>query len=154
MSQSNLAKDDNKFYIVQILVINAEFFVFSRWGRVGVVGQIAENGPLDRKEAIRQYNSKTQSKIKNGGYKIVEMNYNHDQEIEESMNIDQFLNDSSKLPEEVQDLVRLIFDIKMMQTHMKEIGYDEKRSPLGLIAKSSIEKGYIALDKIMKVMKD
>jgi hypothetical protein len=41
----------------------------------------------------------------------------------------------------------------MMQTHMKETGYDEKRSPLGLIARSSIEKGYIALDNILKVLK-
>jgi poly [ADP-ribose] polymerase len=44
----------------------------------------------------------------------------------------------STLPEEVQELIRLIFDIKMMQIHMTEIGYDEKRSPLGLIAKSAI----------------
>jgi Poly(ADP-ribose) polymerase, regulatory domain len=49
--------------------------------------------------------------------------------------------------------VKLIFDIKMMKSHMKEIGYDEKRSPLGLIGKSSIDKGYISLDKIMKVLK-
>ena len=42
----------------------------------------------------------------------------------------------------------------MMQFNMKEIGYDEKRSPLGLIAKKSIEKGYIALDNIMKVIKN
>jgi poly [ADP-ribose] polymerase len=49
--------------------------------------------------------------------------------------------------------MRLIFDMKMMQTHMREIGYDEKRSPLGLIAKSAIEKGYIALDNILRVLK-
>jgi hypothetical protein len=36
---------------------------------------------------------------------------------------------------------------------MREIGYDEKRSPLGLIARSAIEKGYIALDKVLKVLK-
>jgi poly [ADP-ribose] polymerase len=38
----------------------------------------------------------------------------------------------------VQDLVKLIFDIKMMHSQMKDIGYDEKRSPLGLLAKASI----------------
>lgn len=41
-----------------------------------------------------------------------------------------------------------------MHSQMKDIGYDEKRSPLGLLAKASIEKGYIALDKIMKVIKN
>lgn len=49
--------------------------------------------------------------------------------------------------------MKLIFDMKMMQANMREIGYDEKRSPLGLIARSAIEKGYIALDNIMKVLK-
>lgn len=59
----------------------------------------------------------------------------------------------SRLPWKIQLLVKLIFDRKMMHSNMKEIGYDEKRSPLGLIAKKSIEKGYIALDNIMKVLK-
>jgi hypothetical protein len=38
---------------------------------VGVIGQMSENGPIDRKAAIRQYNAKTQGKVKNGGYRIV-----------------------------------------------------------------------------------
>ena len=42
----------------------------------------------------------------------------------------------------------------MIHSHMKDIGYDERRSPLGLIAKATIEKGYFALDKIMKIMKN
>lgn len=60
----------------------------------------------------------------------------------------------SRLPWKVQELVRLIFDRKMMHSNMKEIGYDEKRSPLGLISKKSIDQGYIALDNIMQVLKD
>lgn len=32
------------------------------------------------KEAIRRYNAKTQGKIKEGEYRIVEMNYEHKQE--------------------------------------------------------------------------
>jgi ribosomal protein S15P/S13E len=66
------------------------------------------------------------------------MSYDHDQERGKD-NIDQYLfNENSTLPDAVQDLMLLIFDIKMMQTHMKDIGYDEKRSPLGLIARSAI----------------
>ena len=48
---------------------------------MGVIGQISENGPLLRKEAIRQYNAKSQAKVNHGGYRIVEMSYEHDQEI-------------------------------------------------------------------------
>lgn len=49
--------------------------------------------------------------------------------------------------------MKLIFDMKMMQANMRENGYDEKRSPLGLLARTAIEKGYIALANIMKVLK-
>jgi poly [ADP-ribose] polymerase len=49
---------------------------------------------------------------------------------------------SSKLKPEVQDLVRLMFDTKMMAAQMKEIGYDAKKMPLGKLAKTSILKGY------------
>lgn len=69
----------------------------------------------------------------------MEMSYDQEQQEKEEINIEEyFMKENSNLSEEVQDLMRLIFDIKMMQTHMKDIGYDEKRSPLGLIAKSAI----------------
>ena len=36
---------------------------------------------------------------------------------------------------------------------MKEIGYDAKKMPLGKLSKSSIEKGYEALNKLMEEVK-
>lgn len=56
----------------------------------------------------------------------------------------------SQLAKEVQDLIRLIFDMKMMNSQMKEIGYDTKKMPLGKLSKSSIEKGYEALNILME----
>lgn len=41
-----------------------------------------------------------------------------------------------------------------MNTQMKEIGYDDKRSPLGLLAKSNIDRGYLALQRILSVLKN
>lgn len=44
LTQSNIVRDDNKFFIIQILQMNHnedEFYVYSRWGRVGVTGQIS-----------------------------------------------------------------------------------------------------------------
>jgi len=40
--------------------------------------------------------------------------------------------------------------MKMMNNQMKEIGYDAKKMPLGKLSKSSIEKGYEALNALMK----
>jgi poly [ADP-ribose] polymerase len=55
----------------------------------------------------------------------------------------------SDLNPKVQDLIRTIFDMKMMNNQMKEIGYDAKKMPLGKLAKSSIMKGYNALKGLM-----
>ena len=53
----------------------------------------------------------------------------------------------------VQDLLKLIFDMKMMNHHMKEIGYDAKKMPLGKLAKNSILRGYEALKGLMEEAK-
>lgn len=46
-----------------------------------------------------------------------------------------------------------MFDMKMMASQMKEIGYDAKKMPLGKLAKSSIMKGYEALKGLMDEIK-
>lgn len=59
----------------------------------------------------------------------------------------------STLDQRVQDLVKLIFDMKMMNNAMKEIGYDAKKMPLGKLAKNSILRGYEALKGLMDEVK-
>lgn len=40
LNQSNIANNNNKFYILQIIEINSSLcYFYCRWGRVGVVGQ-------------------------------------------------------------------------------------------------------------------
>jgi poly [ADP-ribose] polymerase len=48
----------------------------------------------------------------------------------------------------VQDLLRLIFDMKMMNNQMKEIGYDAKKDAFRkTMPKQVLMKGYEALKK-------
>ena len=58
----------------------------------------------------------------------------------------------SKLPGSVQGLIRMLFDMKMMQKQMEEIGYDAKKMPLGKLSKDTIKKGYTVLTKISEVL--
>ena len=44
--------------------------------------------------------------------------------------------------------------MKMINNQMKEIGYDAKKMPLGKLSKSSIEKGYIALNSLLEEVKN
>jgi poly [ADP-ribose] polymerase len=48
----------------------------------------------------------------------------------------------SKLQTETKELIKLIFDLKMMNNQMKEIGYDAKKMPLGKLSSECIKKGY------------
>ena len=73
-------KDDNKFFIIQALQIGEDplddYYLFTRWGRVGVSGQIKfSQHPLPRNEVLRQYKAKTQEKVKRGGYKVIDVTY-------------------------------------------------------------------------------
>ena len=48
-SHSNLENNVNRFYIMQILQAlkdKTHFFLFTRWGRVGLEGEMAEVGPI------------------------------------------------------------------------------------------------------------
>jgi poly [ADP-ribose] polymerase len=55
---------------------------------------------------------------------------------------------SSKLDSRVQDLVKLIFDLKMMENVMTEMEYDIKKMPLGKLTKGQIKNGYEVLKKL------
>lgn len=161
LNQTNVQHNNNKFYILQILesLSNpSNLYFFTRWGRVGVVGQKAEAGPMTMQKCISEYNSKLNAKTRGGDYRIVEMNYEAEQKKEtkvEKKDKNETKQDevASSLDQKVQDLMRLIFDMKMMNNQMKEIGYDASKMPLGKLAKSSIMKGYEALKKLMEEVK-
>lgn len=61
--------------------------------------------------------------------------------------------DKSQLPTTVKKLIELIFDLKMMNKQMIQIGYNTKKMPLGKLSKKSIQKGYEILEKLMKEIK-
>lgn len=56
LNQTNVQHNNNKFYILQIVESESNpnnCYFFTRWGRVGVVGQKAEFGPWPRDDCIR-----------------------------------------------------------------------------------------------------
>mmetsp|Transcript_64488 Transcript_64488/g.74962 ORF Transcript_64488/g.74962 Transcript_64488/m.74962 type:complete len:768 (+) Transcript_64488:42-2345(+) len=151
LNQSDIKNNNNKFYIVQLLQSDAnkdEFWVFNRWGRVGADGQQATKGPFKNiQAAVSEYESKIYDKTKKGDYIELAISYDNDntEEAQERLNTD---SADSKLPTQVKDLVQLIFDLKLMNNAMKEIGYDAKKMPLGKLAKTTIKAGYDVLQRI------
>jgi len=54
----------------------------------------------------------------------------------------------SKLDQKVQDIIKLIFDISLMEKEMAEIGYNAKKMPLGKLTKDHIKKSFTILKKL------
>ena len=88
----------------------------------------------------KKYRDKT-----SGGYIELEIKYTEDDEEKpkpkktKSDKGKPVKKESSKLSKEVQDLMNLIFDMKMINNSMKEIGYDAKKCPLGKLGDSTIK---------------
>ncbi|CAD8115318.1 unnamed protein product [Paramecium primaurelia] len=160
MNQTNIIgnNNNNKFYFVQLLKKKNEnaFSVFTRWGRVGQIGQQAEQ-PFqgDLSQAISTYEKKIHEKSVKGDYRILEKDYSGEndpkaleklEKLREQREKEAF--NKSKLHQRVKELIRLIFDMKMINNQMREIGYDAKKMPLGKLAVSTIKKGFDVLKSI------
>jgi poly [ADP-ribose] polymerase len=71
LNQANLDQNNNKFYIIQVLLNEStgNFHVWNRWGRVGVPGQNALKGPMPKDNAVREFNNKHNEKVVKGDYR-------------------------------------------------------------------------------------
>eukprot|EP00826_Nyctotherus_ovalis_P013167 TRINITY_DN13519_c0_g1_i9.p1 TRINITY_DN13519_c0_g1~~TRINITY_DN13519_c0_g1_i9.p1 ORF type:complete len:576 (-),score=216.42 TRINITY_DN13519_c0_g1_i9:173-1900(-) len=154
---SDLKQNNNKFYLIQLLESEANkgsFAVWNRWGRVGYDGQYAMHNcaSLDQAKAVytKKYNEKTSK-----GYTEIEISY-EDEKPQKSVGSGKYNEDekqvASKLDHDVEDLVKLIFNMKLMQKQMVEIGYDARKMPLGKLSKDTIKRGYEVLKQISDVL--
>ncbi|KAI8620371.1 poly polymerase catalytic domain-containing protein [Chytriomyces sp. MP71] len=171
LNQTDITNNNNKFYIIQVLKQdNAEKYVaWNRWGRVGNNGTSAQPEYSTPDAAIREFEKKFKDKTANNWserenfdkkpkkYYLLERDWGEDENEDADANTDakQATNvgeakpiPESKLDPSVQELVKLIFNLEMMEKEMTEIGYDAKKMPLGKLTKRTIEKGYLELKAI------
>ncbi len=72
LNQTSVQNNNNKFYILQIIQNSSnsnQCYFFTRWGRVGVQGQIGLEGPYQQAVAIACYNRKYHEKHNKGNYR-------------------------------------------------------------------------------------
>ncbi|CAD8206329.1 unnamed protein product [Paramecium octaurelia] len=165
MNQTNImgANNNNKFYIVQLLKKKDKdfFYLYTRWGRVGVEGSSAKQSFLKTESAKKAYESKVRQKSVKGEYRVLERDYSGEQDQQELMRLETLREQrekqsyyKSELHTKIKDLVRLIFDMKMINNQMKDIGYDAKKTPLGKLAVSTIKKGFEVLKQISEELQN
>ncbi|KAG4108431.1 poly polymerase catalytic domain-containing protein [Neocallimastix lanati (nom. inval.)] len=167
LNQTNISDNNNKYYNLQILKKDDNsngYFFWTRWGRVGEKGQNNLLFCSSKENAISNFKMKFKDKTgnnwenrknfvkKNKKYFLLERDYGVTKEVEEDIKRKTKENKinipDSKLDERLQNLIKLIFDISIMEQEMAEIGYDAKKMPLGKLTKDHIKKSYGVLKKL------
>ena len=157
LNQSNVERNNNKFYILQILQTKAtpkRYFTFFRWGRVGKKGmQSLTSFGQNYAEAMAEFEDKLEAKTVQGSY--IELDIVYDDEISPEEQQKKMIDDmsSSTLDKRLSELIKLLFDVKIVQKTLVEIGYDANKLPLGKLSQKNIEKAYTILKQINREIK-
>lgn len=156
LNQTSLTKNANKYYIIQLLQDDnnaGKYWVWNRWGRVGYAGQNALKGPFtDLNRAKNEYESKLRDKTK-GGYVELDIVYDEpDAEVKPAAPAPKAKGKAKPpapaLDSRIQGLIRLIFDLNMINKALAEIGYDAKKMPLGKLSAANLKRGFEVLKRI------
>ncbi|KAL8613854.1 hypothetical protein ACOMHN_032844 [Nucella lapillus] len=167
LNQTNVGNNNNKYYIIQLLEETGKkaYYVWQRWGRVGYKGQtnlVQTGGDLLKAQNLftKKFQDKTQNAWESreyfekipGKYDLVHLDYSAKEEDQVDAGVAGDDGDSqepdSKLHLKVQELVKLICDVKSMEEAVVEMKYDAKKAPLGKLTKTQIKAGYVALKEI------
>ncbi|KAL8938500.1 MAG: hypothetical protein Q9216_003860 [Gyalolechia sp. 2 TL-2023] len=173
LNQSNISNNNNKFYVMQLVQKDGMYHTWTRWGRVGVVGQwdILGAGDLEHAKVLFEKKFKEKTGLlwtdrldppRNRKYTFVERTYSD--ELDEKANTPAKTKSkekqpnrtsrqpASKLHESVQALMQLIFNEQYFDATLHEMAYDTERLPLGNLSKRTLMLGYECLKELGEVL--
>jgi poly [ADP-ribose] polymerase 2/3/4 len=96
---------------------------------------------------VKKYTSLVEQKRRKG-YNQIEISYN--EQIEREMK--KKPRRPSELHDSVQNLMKFIFDMKLIEKSMVKVGYDVKKLPLGKLSKNTISSAYKVLEQLENVL--
>lgn len=173
LNQTNIGNNNNKFYVIQVLLSGGKYYCWTRWGRVGESGQNNLAGPSTADAAIKNFEKKFKDKTKNnwgdrenfvsysGKYTLIEVDGDQDAEVkvdtvdggDVKVKTEQHVLPCT-LDEATQRLIRFIFNNDMFKEAMTSMNLDIKKMPLGKLSKQQIAKGFEALEQIEAAIKN
>ncbi|MDG1482028.1 MAG: WGR domain-containing protein [Myxococcota bacterium] len=174
LNQTNIHSNNNKFYIIQLIVSGEKHYVWNHWGRVGEGGQSSLKGPYPLTQAISVFEKKFKSKTSNhwskrtsfvpraGKYQLIEVEGEADADTQHKLeDLDRARPKvksapskyiPSALPGPLQDFMKLIFSKNMFVGAMSEFDIDTKKMPLGKLSKKQVQRGYDMLVEIQAAL--
>jgi len=164
LNVTDISKGVNSYYGLQILEHDKKknkYIVFRKWGRVGGKQGGTKLEKFDDREDAEDnfkevYLDKTGNKWKDrdnfkkkpGKFFPIEIDYSGLDKKKEKTDV------QSKLDVPLQNLMSLIFDIKIMEQSLAAMEIDLKKMPLGNLSKKHIQSGYEVLRNIDACLKD
>ncbi|CAI2363215.1 unnamed protein product [Moneuplotes crassus] len=151
---ADLEKNNNKFYIAQGLKKSSGCYLWTRWGRVGIDGKTKMINASTEQFCANLFNKKVNDK-KNHRYKEVELAVEPDKKSKQNSKAKikkkkTIRKEKSGLPPKVQNLIRFIFNMNLIEKSVVKVGYNVKKMPLGNLSKQTISDGYTILKSIEK----
>ena len=158
LNKSDLDKNNNKFYIIQLLEHDTtnNLVLFTRWGRVGVPGN-HEIKDVDANSGPRLFMKKYKDKTIKHNYQEIFIDY--EAEVKQDSPKKEINIPSSKkkfkntLNPDVMELISLIYNKKMINDNLHEIGYDSQKMPLGKLSPVTLTTGLNILKQIESELK-
>jgi poly [ADP-ribose] polymerase len=176
LNQANSSANNNKFYRIQVLKDpkSTTFKAWTRWGRVGEMGQKAVLGDGTLDDAVKQFQKKFKDKSgltwdnrtdnpKPGKYAFVERSYNPDSDDDDDEDDKAIKKEDGEeedkapppectLKKPVKELMELIFNQNYFQQAMTSLNYDANKLPLGKLSKTTITRGFQQLKDLAALM--
>ncbi|KAF5361683.1 hypothetical protein D9758_007389 [Tetrapyrgos nigripes] len=162
LNQTNVANNNNKFYVLQLLHPignDSNCVLYTRWGRVGENGQSQVKGPWPPAAAISEFKKLFKNKAgvnweqrvgmvaKSGKYMWLERSFDDEEDEKtpsgsgkpKSTKHDEIIPDSALEPA-VQEFARLIFNSSYIDATLSSMNYDANKLPLGYDSKGSLSE--------------
>ncbi|KZV95622.1 PARP-domain-containing protein [Exidia glandulosa HHB12029] len=176
LNQTDLGKNANKFYVLQLLHPignSSNCILYTRWGRVGENGSNQTKGPWPVSMAINEFKKqfkaktavawesrRTQTSSAKNKYTWLERDFEEDKDDKPSGSKDKGKEKDeedevvpeTKLDPDLQSLVKLMFNSSLIDAALSSMNYDANKLPLGKLAKNTILKGFAALKDIAEVL--
>ncbi|KAN0049844.1 hypothetical protein ACTA71_002939 [Dictyostelium dimigraforme] len=172
MNLTDLIHNNNSYYILQIIQVGTTYWVFSKWGRIGVSnGGTMNHSHSSLKYALEEFcerfldktgvnwNDRSNYKKQNGKYAIIDLEESSGEfgGLEEETTTTTTLitpvnTNPSKLLQPVQSLVNILFDSELMKKSLTSLQFDVQKMPLGKISQNQVNQAYAVLNRIQELL--
>jgi predicted DNA-binding WGR domain protein len=184
MAKADLGRNQNSFYVLQILTRGRSFSVFRRWGRVGddtksgsvLKEHSSESSAMDEFEKVFEEKSGgntwgTPFTKQPGAFNLIETDYTAKEVVDASSIDDKGENEKNKKSrvgdgaasspasealrhKETRELVARMFNKKSMEQSLELMQIDLTKLPLGNLKAETIQKGKQVLVDIQHLLRD